>query len=110
MSAPRRAGRTQAGTTVPATGLEPDPARRLRRHPGRRVGAGVGRGAATAAVPAGLGPDARALLEALDVAPRHVDELATGCRLTPARALAELLGLELQGHARQLPGARFVRA
>ncbi len=55
------------------------------------------------------GPGA-ALFRALTTAPRHVDELAAACVLPPATALAELLALELLGHARQLAGARFVRA
>ena len=57
-----------------------------------------------------LAAPAAALFRALTAAPRHVDDLAAGCGLPPATALAELLSLELLGHARQLAGARFVRA
>ncbi len=60
--------------------------------------------------PEELTAPAAALFRALTAAPRHVDELAAACSLPPATALAELLALELMGHARQLPGARFVRA
>ncbi len=60
--------------------------------------------------PAELPAPAAALFRALTTVPRHVDELAAACALPPATALAELLALELLGHARQLPGARFVRA
>ncbi len=56
------------------------------------------------------GPGTQALCQALTSAPRHVDELAAACALPPGRTLAELLALELAGRARQLPGARFVRA
>ena len=51
-----------------------------------------------------------ALFRALALAPRHVDDLAAACALPAGRALAQLLALELDGRARQLPGARFVRA
>lgn len=50
------------------------------------------------------------LWRVLDVEPRHTDELAAECGLAPAAALAQLLELELGGHARQLAGQRFVRA
>ncbi len=59
--------------------------------------------------PEELTAPAAALFRALTTVPRHVDDLAAGCGLPPATALAELLALELLGHARQLPGARFVR-
>jgi DNA processing protein len=47
---------------------------------------------------------------ALSREPRHLDELAAVCGVTPAGALVALLELELAGKARQLAGARFVRA
>jgi DNA processing protein len=50
-----------------------------------------------------------ALWRALGAEPRHVDELSAALGLEPRRSLASLLALEVQGHARQLPGLRFVR-
>jgi DNA processing protein len=50
-----------------------------------------------------------ALWSALGYDPRHVDEVAADVGLAPSQSLASLLALELQGHARQLPGMRFVR-
>jgi DNA processing protein len=50
-----------------------------------------------------------ALWSALDYEPRHVDDVAADLGLAPNHSLASLLALELQGHARQLPGMRFVR-
>lgn len=50
-----------------------------------------------------------ALWRALGPEPRHVDEIAVAVGLEPRRSLASLLSLEVQGHARQLPGMRFVR-
>jgi DNA processing protein len=79
----------------------------------RRARLARARAAPTLALPlsgANLSSPAAALLQALGSAPRHVDELATTCSLPASTALAELLGLELDGRARQLPGARFVRA
>lgn len=50
-----------------------------------------------------------ALWRALGREPRHVDEVAAAAGLDTRRSLASLLSLEVQGHARQLPGMRFVR-
>jgi DNA processing protein len=51
-----------------------------------------------------------ALWRVLGREPMHVDEIATEVGLEPHRSLASLLALEIRGHARQLPGMRFVRA
>ncbi len=51
-----------------------------------------------------------ALWRVLGREPRHVDEISTEVGLEPHRSLASLLALEVRGHARQLPGLRFVRA
>ncbi len=51
-----------------------------------------------------------ALWRALDAEPRHIDEISATVGLDSHRSLASLLSLEVQGHARQLPGLRFVRA
>ncbi|MFW5947896.1 MAG: DNA-processing protein DprA [Gemmatimonadota bacterium] len=59
--------------------------------------------------PPGLEGQALALWRALDREPRHADEVAARAGLEPRRGLASLLSLEIQGHARQLAGLRFVR-
>ena len=59
--------------------------------------------------PPELEGQALALWRALDVEPRHAEDIAARAGLDPRRGLASLLSLELQGHARQLPGLRFVR-
>ena len=41
--------------------------------------------------------------------PKHVDLVAGDLGLEPRECLASLLALEIQGHARQLPGMRFLR-
>lgn len=60
--------------------------------------------------PDGLEGQGLALWRALGGEPRHVDEISTAVGLDPRRSLASLLALEVRGHARQLPGMRFVRA
>lgn len=50
-----------------------------------------------------------ALWRAIGPGIRHVDELAAEVGLDVCQSLASLLALEIQGHARQLPGMRFVR-
>jgi len=52
----------------------------------------------------------QSLLDALGDEPVHVDVLAARARVAPAEALSELLGLEIKGAVRQMPGKRFVRA
>ena len=56
-----------------------------------------------------LDADARTLYRTLSEEPRHVDELARKCGLTPMEVSAILLHLELQGGVEQLPGMRYVR-
>jgi DNA processing protein len=51
-----------------------------------------------------------ALWRALSAEPRHVDEIADLIGIEPHQSLASLLALEIQGHARQLAGMRFVRS
>lgn len=50
-----------------------------------------------------------ALWRALGPEPRHADDLAAEVGLDAHHGLASLLALEIRGHARQLPGLRFVR-
>lgn len=59
--------------------------------------------------PARLEGQGLALWRALGRQPKHVDEVAAAAGLETHRSLASLLSLEVQGHARQLPGMRFVR-
>jgi DNA processing protein len=59
--------------------------------------------------PPGLHGIGLALWRSLSPTPRHVDELAGEIGLEPHYGLASLLALEIQGHARQLPGLRFAR-
>jgi DNA processing protein len=61
------------------------------------------------APPADLYGVALALWRALGHGARHPDELAAELGLETGQSLASLLSLELQGHARQLPGMRFTR-
>lgn len=60
--------------------------------------------------PPDLEGQALALWRALDRDSLHADEVAARAGLDPRRGLASLLALEIQGHVRQLPGLRFVRA
>jgi DNA processing protein len=60
--------------------------------------------------PPGLEGVGLALWGLLGDSARHVDELTGQLGLDPHQALASLLALEVQGHARQLPGFRFARA
>jgi DNA processing protein len=50
-----------------------------------------------------------ALWRALGHGARHPDDLAAELGLETGQSLASLLSLEIQGHARQLPGMRFAR-
>jgi len=46
---------------------------------------------------------------ALDVEPRHMDDIATSAQMGAGEANSTLVMLELKGHARRLPGGMFVR-
>jgi DNA processing protein len=52
---------------------------------------------------------AGSVLSKLDLTPRHCDELAGECGLTPMDLSAILLHLELQGYAEKLSGGRYIR-
>lgn len=62
-----------------------------------------------AAVSGNLSPGARAVLDALGPAPRHVDELAGASGLSVGETLAELLVLEMAGLCVTRPGKYFLR-
>ena len=46
---------------------------------------------------------------ALDVEPRHVDDIAAAANMGAGEVNATLVMLELKGAARRLPGGMFVR-
>ena len=56
-----------------------------------------------------LPPPADSVLSKLDLTPRHSDELAGECGLTPMELSAILLHLELHGYAEKLSGGRYIR-
>lgn len=60
--------------------------------------------------PSDDGGAAAAVLRSLGDGPRDVDAVSRATGLAPARALAVLTRLELQGRARRIPGQRFRRA
>ncbi len=67
-------------------------------------------GADVDVAPPGLSGLGLALWRRMASGPRHVDELTAELGLEVGQGLASLLALEIQGHARQLPGLRFTRA
>lgn len=54
-------------------------------------------------------PEEQAMYSRLSTEPEHIDRLASSQGLQSSQALGVLLGLELKGAARQLPGMMFVR-
>jgi DNA processing protein len=56
-----------------------------------------------------LPPEERKLYDSLGETPLHIDELAETLERKTSEVLATLLGLELKGLVRQLPGKRFIR-
>lgn len=62
-----------------------------------------------AARPADLTVDEDAILGALSLQQRHVDDIIEECRVPASRASAGLLMLELKGLVRRLPGNMFMR-
>jgi len=57
--------------------------------------------------PPNLSPDERRLWEQMTREPLHLDDLTERSGLTPAAVSGILLGLELKGVVRQLPGQRY---
>jgi len=75
------------------------------------AGCGAERGAvAGAAAPEAVGDDERALLSALDVDPKHIDELLQFCHIPPAVALPLLLDLEMRGIVASCGGGTYALA
>jgi DNA processing protein len=60
-----------------------------------------------AAAPEPLGDEERALLSALDLDPKHIDELLRFCHIPPAAALSLLLGLEMRGIVASCGGGTY---
>lgn len=60
--------------------------------------------------PPDLSPEERRVWEQMSREPLHLDDLTEQSGLTPAAVSGILLGLELKGVARQLPGQRYYRA
>jgi DNA processing protein len=54
-------------------------------------------------------PEERPVFEAIEAAPLHIDLIAHDSKLNTGDALRILLGLELKGMVKQLPGKMFVR-
>jgi DNA processing protein len=57
----------------------------------------------------GLTGDERAILSALSLQQKHMDEIIERCQLPSSRASAGLLMLELKGLVRRLPGSMYMR-
>jgi DNA processing protein len=64
----------------------------------------------TAAAAAALTVDERRVLDALDAAGGHVDDVTRRAAVAPSAVLETLLALELRGLVEQMPGMRFRRA
>jgi len=60
--------------------------------------------------PPRLNPVERAVYQALDEAPKAIDQIVREAELTAANAASALLALELRGLVKQLPGKQFCRA
>ena len=71
---------------------------------------GLRRKEKTAAGPPDLTPGERELLALLGPEPAHVDALTSSSGRPVHHLLADLLGLEMKGLARQLPGKYFIRS
>ena len=57
-----------------------------------------------------LEPEEQKLYDIITIEPVHVDDLAEKSGVAVSKALSLLLGLELKGIVRQVPGMRYVRA
>ena len=61
-------------------------------------------------IPENLSPEQKSVIRALDLHPKHVDEIIAECGLTPAAASTALTLLEMQGLIRRVPGNAYVRS
>ncbi|HET8760244.1 MAG TPA: DNA-processing protein DprA [Nitrospiria bacterium] len=78
-------------------------------HLGGQLGAAPTRSAAVSSIAIELTDDESRVVDLLSWEPSHVDELTARAGLAPHRLAEVLLGLELKGMARQVPGRCYVR-
>jgi DNA processing protein len=74
-----------------------------------QVGKAVQRFAVAPSPAVDLTADERRVFDLLSWEPAHVDELTVRSSVAPDRLAEVLLGLELKGVAKQVPGQRYVR-
>jgi len=74
-----------------------------------QIGATAQRASSTPSVTIDLTADERRVFDLLSWEPAHVDELSVRSSVAPDRLAELLLGLELKGAAKQVPGHRYVR-
>ena len=60
-------------------------------------------------IPDNLTPEQKTIIQALDLHPKHMDDIIGECKLTPALAGSALTLLEMQGLIRRVPGNSYVR-
>ena len=60
-------------------------------------------------LPDNLTPEQTAIIQALDLHPKHMDDIIGECGLTPSTAGSALTLLEMQGLVRRVPGNSYVR-
>lgn len=63
----------------------------------------------TPSLPPNLTPEQKAVIQVLSLHPKHVDEIISECKLTPAVANSTLTLLEMLGVVRRVPGNSYVR-
>jgi DNA processing protein len=78
-------------------------------HLAGQLGPGPTRSPSVSSIAIELTDDESRVVDLLSWEPSHVDELTARARLAPNRLAEVLLGLELKGVARQVPGNRYVR-
>ncbi|MFZ5863565.1 MAG: DNA-processing protein DprA [Nitrospirota bacterium] len=78
-------------------------------HVAGQLGPQVPRAASVASIAIDLTDDESRVVDLLSWEPSHVDELTARSRLAPDRLAEVLLGLELKGAARQVPGHCYIR-
>lgn len=61
-------------------------------------------------IPSNLTPEQKAVIDSLNLHPKHVDDITQECRLSPAVANSTLTLLEMMGLVRRVPGNSYVRS